>query len=41
MGLRVVVRGNLNDPNHVELDEPVCDRRCAASDGPVKPSARG
>jgi hypothetical protein len=31
----IVVRGNLNDPSHIELDEPVCDIQ-----GPVEVTLR-
>lgn len=35
MGQTVVVYGNLNDPRHIELDEPVSDIR-----GPVEVAIR-
>jgi hypothetical protein len=35
MGQTVVVHGNLNDPRHIELDEPVSDIR-----GPVEVAIR-
>jgi hypothetical protein len=35
MGQTVVVHGNLNDPRHIELDEPVFDIR-----GPVEVAIR-